>query len=186
MTMISALLMMSAASAAGGVDAPPDMNAIAFHAINFFLLVGLLTFLLRNKIKDALANRAIRVRNSIDTSNRLRKEAQQKFEELDARLDGFEAELVTMRETAEADAKSEQEAILARAAEDAARVTEAAQRSIRDETERARQALRREVAELSVDLAREKLSASVTADDQNRLAGDFIDTVKGENGAANG
>ena len=184
--MISALLMMSAASAAGGVDAPPDMNAIAFHAINFFLLISLLTFLLRNKIKDALANRAARVRNDIDKSNRLRKEAQQKFEELESRLEAFEVELAKMKENAETEAQSEQQAILARAEEDAARIAESAQRSIRDETERARQALRREVAELSVDLAREKLSSSVTSDDQNRLAGDFIDTVKGKNGAANG
>jgi hypothetical protein len=29
------------------------MNTIAFHAINFFLLIGLLTFLLRDKVKDA-------------------------------------------------------------------------------------------------------------------------------------
>ena len=91
-----------------------------------------------------------------------------------------------MKENAETEAQSEQQAILARAEEDAARIAESAQRSIRDETERARQALRREVAELSVDLAREKLSSSVTSDDQNRLAGDFIDTVKGKNGAANG
>ena len=154
--------------------------------INFFLLISLLTFLLRNKIKDALANRAARVRNDIDKSNRLRKEAQQKFEELESRLEAFEVELAKMKENAETEAQSEQQAILARAEEDAARIAESAQRSIRDETERARQALRREVAELSVDLAREKLSSSVTSDDQNRLAGDFIDTVKGKNGAANG
>ena len=142
--------------------------------------------MLRNKIKDALANRAARVRNDIDKSNRLRKEAQQKFEELESRLEAFEVELAKMKENAETEAQSEQQAILARAEEDAARIAESAQRSIRDETERARQALRREVAELSVDLAREKLSSSVTSDDQNRLAGDFIDTVKGKNGAANG
>jgi F-type H+-transporting ATPase subunit b len=80
----------------------------------------------------------------------------------------------------------EYDSILARAEEDAARIAESAERSIRDETERARQALRREVAELSVDLAREKLSAEVNTDDQKRLAGDFIDTVQNKNGASNG
>ncbi len=180
------LILFTSVAMAAGAEGPPDMNAIAFHAINFFLLISLLTFLLRNKIKDALANRAARVRNDIDKSNRLRKEAQQKFEELESRLEAFEVELAKMKENAETEAQSEQQAILARAEEDAARIAESAQRSIRDETERARQALRREVAELSVDLAREKLSSSVTSDDQNRLAGDFIDTVKGKNGAANG
>ena len=180
------LILFTSVAMAAGAEAPPDMNAIAYHAINFFLLISLLTFLLRNKIKAALANRATRVRDDIDKSNRLRKEAQQKFEELESRLEAFEVELTKMKENAEAEAQSEQQAILARAEEDAARIADSAQRSIRDETERARQALRREVAELSVDLAREKLSSSVTSDDQNRLAGDFIDTVKGKNGAANG
>lgn len=179
------LLFVTEAYAAGAGD-PPDLNAIYYHAINFFLLVLLLTLLLRNKIKDTMANRSARIRSDIDTSNRLRKEAQQRFEDLESRLDGFERELDKMKADAETEAQFEQEAILARGEEDAARISESAQRSIRDETERARQALRREVAELSVGLARDKLSSAVTSDDQNRLAGDFIDTVKGKNGAANG
>ena len=171
---------------AGGDGLPPDLNAIAFHAINVFLMVGLLTYLLRDKIRDALANRAANVKRDIDESNQARKDAAQRFEELEARLDGFETELEQMKTDAVESAASEHDSILARAEEDAARIAESAQRSIRDETERARQALRREVAELSVDLAREKLSSEVTKDDQKRLAGDFIDTVQNKNGASNG
>ena len=178
------LLMVSDAFASAGD--PPDMNTIAFHAINLFLLVALLTYLLRSKIRDALANRAVGVGKDIDNSNRLRKDATQRFEEVESRLDGFEKELSQMRADAEVDASNEHVAILARAEEDAARIAEAAQRSIRDEADRARQALRREVAVLSIDLAREKLSSAVNAGDQDRLAGDFIDTVKGPSGASNG
>ena len=180
------LLLLIAEANAGGDGLPPDMNAIAFHAINFLLFVGLLTYLLRDKIRDALANRAARVKREIDDSNQARKDAAQRFEDLEARLDGFETELEKMRDDAVQDADNEHNAILARAEEDAARIAESAQRSIRDETERARQALRGEVAKLSVDLAREKLSAEVTSDDQQRLAGDFIDTVQNKNGASNG
>ena len=179
------MLLVSSAFAAGSGD-PPDLNSIGFHLINFVLLVSLLTFLLRGKIRDALANRALGVKNDIDESNRLRKEAQQRFEDLESRLDGFESELASMKTDATAKAEADHGAILARAEEDAVRIAESAQRSIRDETERARQALRREVAELSVDLAREKLSQNVTDDDQSRLAGDFIEKVQGTNGASNG
>lgn len=179
------LLLVSDAYAAGD-GLPPDLNAIAFHAINFVLFVGLLTYLLRDKIRDALANRAARVKKEIDESNQARKDAAQQFEDLEARLDGFETELEKMKADAVVEADKEHNAILGRAEEDAARIAEAAQRSIRDETERARQALRREVAKLSVDLAREKLSSEVNADDQQRLAGDFIDTVQNKNGASNG
>jgi F-type H+-transporting ATPase subunit b len=178
------LLLVSDAFASAGD--PPDMNTIAYHAINLFLLVALLTYLLRNKIKDALANRAAGVRKDIDTSNQVRKTAQQRFEDLESRLDGFEAELGRMKADAEVDAGKEQAAILVCVEDDAARIAESAERSIRDETKRARQALRQEVAILSIDLAREKLSGAVSADDQDRLAGDFVDTVKSKNGASNG
>jgi len=180
------LLLLISAAHAGGDGLPPDLNAIAFHAINFLLLVGLLTYLLRDKIRDALANRAAHVKREIDDSNQARKDAAQRFEELEARLDGFESELEKMKEDAVVEADKEHNSILARAEEDAARIAESAQRSIRDETDRARQALRHEVAQLSVDLAREKLSAEVTSEDQQRLAGDFIDTVQNKNGATNG
>ena len=180
------LLLVSDAYAAGGDGLPPDLNAIAFHAINFFLLIALLTYLLRDKVRDALANRAARIKREIDDSNQARKDAAQRFEELEARLDGFESELEKMKQDAVEEADKEHSSILARAEEDAARISESAQRSIRDETDRARQALRNEVAKLSVDLAREKLSQAVTADDQQRLAGDFIDTVQNKNGATNG
>jgi len=180
------LLLLISEAYAGGDGLPPDLNAIAFHAINFLLLVGLLTYLLRDKLRDALANRAARVKQEIDQSNQARKDAAQRFEDLEARLDGFETELEQMKTAAEEEADKEHKGILARAEEDAARIAESAQRSIRDETDRARQALRNEVAKLSVDLAREKLSSEVTSDDQQRLAGDFIDTVQNKNGASNG
>jgi F-type H+-transporting ATPase subunit b len=178
-------LFVSDAWASGSGD-PPDWNAIGFHLINFVLFVSLLTFLLRGRLRQALANRAARVKGDIDESNRLRKDAMQRFEELEARLEGFENELAGMKADAEANALTEQQAIMARAEEDAARIAESAQWSIRDETERARQALRQEVAELSVGIAREKLAANVNEDDQSRLTGDFIDTVQGKNGASNG
>jgi F-type H+-transporting ATPase subunit b len=178
-------LLVSDAWASGSGD-PPDWNAIGFHLINFVILVSLLTFLLRSRLKTALANRAARVKGDIDESNRLRKDAMQRFEELESRLEGFENELAGMKADAEANALAEQQAIMARAEEDAARIAESAQWSIRDETERARQALRQEVAELSVGIAREKLAANVNEDDQSRLTGDFIDTVQGKNGASNG
>ena len=180
------LLLLISEAFAGGDGLPADKNAIVFHAINFALFVGLLTYLLRDKIRDALANRAARVKKEIDESNQARKDAAQRFEDLEARLDGFENELEKMKTDAVVEADKEHNAILGRAEEDAARIAESAQRSIRDETERARQALRREVAKLSVDLAREKLSYEVNSDDQQRLAGDFIDTVQNKNGASNG
>jgi F-type H+-transporting ATPase subunit b len=181
-------LFMSDALAGGfsGEGAFPDKHTIAYHAINLFGLVAGLTYLLRNKIKDALANRALGVRKDIDSSNKARKDATLRFEELESRLAGFEDELSKMKSDAEAAAKTEHAAIIARAEDDAIRLAEAAKRSIVDETIRARQALRKEVALLSIDIARDKLKAALNADDELRLAGNFMSTVKDHNGGSNG
>ena len=108
-------------------------------------------FLLRSKIRDALANRALRIKTSIDESNQRRKAAQQRFEELESRLEGFESELASMKADAVAKSEADHKMIVERASADAERIAEAAQRSIRDETERAARAAT-QVAELSVDL----------------------------------
>jgi len=190
MSLLTLFLISSLAFAAGdgGGDhhSFPKMEII-WHAVNLGILLSLLTFLLRGPIRDALANRSASVKKDIDESNRLRKEAQHRMEELDQRLSGFEAELGRMRTDAEADAAKEREAILARADTDAARVRESAERTIRDEIERARTSLRREAVELSIGLAREHLEARITSEDQERLTGDFLSLVKsGQEGSQHG
>ena len=169
------------AHAAGwnGFDDPGIQKMLIFHVINLVILFGGVTYMLRGKIRDALANRAGGVKRDIDASNKARKDARHRYEELEARLASFEAELQKMREDAVADAQKEKEAILAQAAQDAERVKDAAERTIRDEVARARASLKREAAKLSIDLARERLESEVNADVDKRLMGDFLGTVQG-------
>ncbi len=67
---------------------------------------------------------------------------------------------------------------MARAETDAASIRESAERTIRDETARARQSLRAEAANLAIQLAGEQIEKQITADDQKRLAADFLSAVK--------
>jgi F-type H+-transporting ATPase subunit b len=174
-------LALSAPAQASGWDSfddPEVQKMLVFHVINLAIFFGALTFMLRGKIKDALANRAGQVKRDIDQSNKARKDATHRLEELEARLSSFEGELTQMREDAVADANKERATILAQAEVDADRVKEAAQRSIRDATVRAQASLQREAAKLSIELARERLSAEVNADDNQRLVGEFLSTVQ--------
>lgn len=183
MRMILIFFALTAPAHAAGWDVFDDKEVqkmLIFHVINLVILFGGLTYLLRGKIRDALANRAGQVKRDIDDSNTARKEAKHRYEELEARLLSFEGELSKMREDAVVEANKEKAAILVQAETDAARVKEAAERSIRDETARARASLQREAARLSIDLARERLAAEVNADDDQRLLGDFLSTVQGE------
>jgi F-type H+-transporting ATPase subunit b len=183
MRVLTLFILLTTPAYASGWDSFDDADVqkmLLFHLINLVILFGTLTYLLRGKIRDALANRAGQIKRDIDDSNKARKDAKHRYEDLEARLSGFEGELEKMREEALIDADKEREVILAQAEQDASRVKAAAERTIRDETERARTSLRQEAAKLSVDLARERLVAEVNADDQQRLTKDFLDTVQAE------
>ena len=163
-----------------------DVKSIIMHTVNLFILLGVLGYLLRGKIKDAVANRSAQIKKSIDDAAALRKETQLRFDDVERKLSGFEKQLSEMRADAESEAEKEHAAILQRAERDAKTISEAAERTIRDETARARQSLRAEAAALSVSLAEKQLSKDFNPEDQRRFADEFLGAVKKTNGVGHG
>lgn len=173
------------AEAAHG-EAPAHAEAIpwgkmAFHALNLAILLGIIAWAARKPIKDAIASRSVAIKKDMDEINALRKQAQDRYAEIETRLQGYDKKLAEMKSDAEREAAAEAREIAARAERDAAQIQQAAERTIRDETLRARHALRKDAVELAVKLAEEQLRHQITEDDQRRLAADFLGTVK-ENG----
>lgn len=151
---------------------------IGFHALNFLLLVGLLVWAGRGPLRDMLHQRALALRTGIDEAQALRAEAVARHEALTARLAALEAEVGEIHARATRDAEAEAARIVERAEAGAARLKETVSRQIRDEAARARQALRAEAVEIAVELAEGILRDQVSADDQQRLAAAFLDTVR--------
>jgi F-type H+-transporting ATPase subunit b len=179
------LLLISTPAWAG--DAAPWME-IALHAFNLSILLGVLFYFFGRKVKAMVAQRAADIQVAVDQANEARKAAQLKAEALDMKLRDLEGQLAQIRSQAEVEAAQEAEAILARAEVDAASIREAAERTIRDETARARQSLRTEAVSLAIQLAGQQLESQITADDQKRLAADFLSAVEtgGSTEVANG
>ncbi len=182
-TLLAAVAWAGVAHASGGgheaAESGPPYDKIALHAFNLLVLLGVLAWYLRGTLRDALKNRALGIKRAIDEANAMRKDARERFDELERKLDGFEAELAAMRKDAERAAAAERETILARARADAEHVERTAEQAIRDETARARAALRRDAARLSIELARKRLVAQVGEGDDRRLAQDFLTAVRG-------
>lgn len=182
-TLALLLLLPSVAFAAG--DGVP-FKEIGFHAFNLMLLLGFLAWFVGPKAKDALANRAAKVKADIDSAEQARDGARQRFEALEARLSGFEQQLAGMRQQAEKDAAQEQLALQERAQRDAALVASAAERTIGAETAKARQLLRKDAAELAVKLAGQTVKQNFGAADQDRFAQQFLGSVGGDDTNGNG
>ncbi len=181
LTLLVLLALPATAFAAGG---QPEgwLKAVAFHAINVALFIGAIVYLTRNMVPDALKNRAGRIEKELDESNRLRREAQARYDELEARLNRFESEFEEMR--AEAARASEREVAMIddRAVQEAAAIRASAEKSIRDEVTAARTALHKQAVELALQVAEEQLRGRISAADQDRMAQDLLGTVKEANG----
>jgi F-type H+-transporting ATPase subunit b len=156
-------------------------DKMAFHALNLIILLTIIGWFARKPIKDAIASRSVAIKKDMDEINALRKQAQDRYAEIETRLQSYDKKLAEMKSDAEREAVAEAREIAARAERDALLIQQAAERTVRDETLRARHALRRDAVELAVKIAEEQLRHQITEEDQKRLAADFLGTVK-ENG----
>ena len=182
LTIFAALALPAAAFAAGGGDGHGGIpwKQMAFHAVNLAILVGGIAYAAKGPVMDSLKNRSLRVKKDLEESHTLRKEAQDRFDDLESRLARFEQQLEETRQEASTESEAEARAIAAKAEQEVAWIKEAAEKSIRDEVVNARISLQREAVELAVTIAEETLARSVSAEDQDRMARDLLGTVAGE------
>lgn len=176
--LFTSIALASEEAAHGGAEAGIPWGPIAFHALNLGILLAVVIRFAGRSIRDAVRDRAARIRKDIDTSATLREDASRRYAELSARLDGFEAELSAMKVQAEQEAAREREEILARAARESKVIEEAATRTIRSEVTRARIELRQEAVRLSIRIAEARLRGQLRGEDEERYAADFLRAVK--------
>jgi F-type H+-transporting ATPase subunit b len=173
------LLMASTpAFASGDMSTEDTIFWICLHAINLTLLLSVLIYFLRDKLRAALAARAGAVKQDFDAAASAQKEASLRLTALEKRLKGFQAELVAMRAESRTAAENEKELIIARADRDAGIILDVARRTITAESSRARAALKAEAAALAVDLAGKRIKKDIKAKDNTRLADAFLGAVQ--------
>ena len=155
-------------------------DTIGISAVNVILFLGILVWAARKPVGDALKNRALAVSSQLDESTRLKEEAAARAADIESKLVSLGKRVDEMKAEAALEADKEARRLEERAHADAARIRETAERTIREESTRARNELRGEAARLAVQLARETLKRSVTPDDQERLAREFLAAVEKE------
>lgn len=146
---------------------------------NFALLAGGLFYFLRGPIAAHLATRGEQIRGDLATAARVRAEAAQRLVDIDARLKGLPAELDQVRARGAEEVAAEAERMAQQADVERARLVAQVRREIDQQVRTARQGLTEHAAALSIGVAREHLRATLTDDDQRRLADGFTSQVGG-------
>jgi F-type H+-transporting ATPase subunit b len=137
---------------------------------NFLILVGILTYFLRAPLGAYMTARIGKVREDLVTAAQTRETAVRQLAEIDAKLAALPAELEALKTRGAEDLVAERARIEQDAQAERQRLLEQTRREIEMRLSIARRELIELAAELAVDVATQRIRASITADDQARLA----------------
>jgi F-type H+-transporting ATPase subunit b len=140
-----------------------------WKAANFVILVGTLTYFLGAPLGAYLAGRIGKVREDLVTAAETRATAVRQLAEIDAKLAALPAELEALKQRGAEDLIAERARIEQEALAERQRLLEQTPREIEMRLRIAKRELLELAAELSVNVASQRIRASITADDQVRL-----------------
>jgi F-type H+-transporting ATPase subunit b len=136
---------------------------------NFAVLVGVLVYFLKSPIAAYLQSRSTQIRQDLVTAADMRAAATAQLAEIDRKLQALPAELDALRARGAEDVRTEKVRIAEAAAAERERLLDQTRREIDMRLRIARRDLVEHAAELAVQVARERISRSITTDDQLRM-----------------
>ena len=166
-----------AAAAHGGGETTERLLALLYRSINFIIFFGVLFYLLRKPLKQALADRKDTIQKELQDLEAKKEEANREFQILEKRISNIKEERETILAEYKAEAEKEKQKIIDNAQKTASRIIDQSQITIQQEMQKANQALRQEMSDLAVRMAEDLLKKNITDDDQKLLIGEYLAKV---------
>jgi len=149
-------------------------KSLIIQAVNFLILLVLLTKLLYKPMLAKMGERTQAIRRSLDEAQAARAEAQKERDEFAAKIQAAHAEAQAIRGTALKDAADEQRRLVDAARAEAAKLVASARQEMDQDVRRARQELRQEVADLAIAVSERLIKKSLNDADHRRVVDDAI------------
>jgi F0F1-type ATP synthase membrane subunit b/b' len=167
------LLPLAFASLAFGAESG-EKDMTAWKWANFAILTAGVGYLLVKQAGPYFASRSTEIRKGIEDAQKLRSEAEQRAEAMDARLASLGLEVEAMRKASHEEATQEAHRIRQETAHEMAKIQANADREITSALKAAQIELKSYSALLAIDLAREKVRRRMTPADQETLVRNFV------------
>ncbi len=170
-------LALAAEEAAHGGGEPGIINlnaTLLIQVLNFVILIWLLSKFLFRPLTRFLSDRTEGIQKALNEAKVAREAAARAQEEYREQLVATQREAAALREQAQREVEVERQRLLKESREEAQRLVADAKAQIEAETRRARSVLREEAVSLSLAVAERLLHRSVTAEDQKRLAEQYL------------
>jgi F-type H+-transporting ATPase subunit b len=165
------------ASGSGSGSEGPSWFNFTWRAVNFFILTGVLYWLLAKKVKTFLAGRREGIRTAIADAATAREESENKFREYAAKLDKATGEIDEISRMIQAQGLTEKERIIEDARKAAEKMKEDTRTRMEQEFNNASRDPRLEAVRLSTQMAGELLRKNIQADDHEVMVRDYIEKV---------
>ena len=173
---LSVLCLTPSIAFAGGGEA--SWSTTLYHAINFALYVGLIVYMGGGAIKRSFAARSENLSAEIAAAESLQQAAEEKLNELQAKLDAFDEERVELLERYRTQGEAERDQLIAEGAREVERIRAEAERQSAAAFKAAQAEIERDLIEGALARATELLESETSAADQGRLGGEFVNEIK--------
>jgi F-type H+-transporting ATPase subunit b len=146
--------------------------------LNLAIFIGLMIWLLRRKISDALSARRDAIKEELIDAQAKRDRAMDKARDAQAQLDQLDSHIQSVSEHARQEAESERERLAAATARDLEKLKQQAQREMDTADKIARKQLRQFFAMRSIDVARQSIQTQMKPEDEALLINDSIGELR--------
>jgi len=154
---------------------------ILIQAVNFLILIVLLSRFLFKPLTQFLRQRADGIQKALREAQAAREAAGKAQEAYRAQIQATQRELAAIRDQAQREVEAERQRLLTASREAAQRLVAEARAEIEAEAKRAKITLREEAVGLSLAAAERLLGRALTSEDQKRLAEQYIRDLGGTN-----
>lgn len=152
-------------------------KSLIVQAVNFIILLVILTKLLYKPFLAKMEERTQAIKKSLDEAQAARAEAARQQEENEARLRAAHAEAAAIRDQALREAADESRKHIEAAQAQSRKMVDDTKAQLDAEVRRAREELRREVADLATAVAEKLVRRSLREDDHRRIVAEAISRV---------
>ncbi len=153
------------------------LKDLGWRVVNFIALMIILVKFGAKPIGNGLASRRNQIKEEIEDLKQKKTDAENSYNEFQAKLATVESEIDKVVERAVAQAEVEKTKILEKAEQAADDLKRSAEQAVQNEVTEARKVLKDEVAEQAAVIAQELIVKNLTADDQVKIIENYLDKV---------
>ena len=154
----------------------PGLEAWKFF--NLFVFVGVMIYILRRKISEALAVRRDAIKQELVDAQQRRERALAQVAEADTLLNRLDADIQSVHKNSQQEAQSERERLAAATKRELEKLELQARREMETADKVARKQLRQFFAKRSIDVARNTVSSQMKPEDDVLLISESIGELR--------